>query len=125
MRSKSLKKVGSSVPKGYGRSEMFSDIGVSSDPMPYDADTDDEESSTGTVSDLDDEKVLPALIAPIATRRKKVPPPSMILQEETDFVYPVKPQARSQAQSVPHFAQPNKKSNPRLRMTNTEMMMNR
>lgn len=119
MRSKSLKKVGSSVPKGYGKSQMFSDIGMSSDPMPYDADTDDEESSTGTVSDLDDEKPLPALIAPIASRRKKVPPPSMVLQEETDFVYPVKESSVSQP------AQPNKKSNPRLRMTNTEMMMNR
>jgi hypothetical protein len=124
MRSKSLKKVGSSVPKGYGRSEMFSDVGLSSEPMPYDADTDDEESSTGTMSDPDDEKVPPALITPVATRRKKVPPPSMILQEETDFVYPVKPQAQTVLQFA-QPAQPIKNSNPRLRMTNTEMMMNR
>ena len=111
MKSKSLKKVGSSVPKGYGRSEMFSDVGLSSEPMPYDADTDDEESSTGTVSDDELSKV-PVLLIPVATRRKKVPVPSMVLQEETDFVYPTKPQS-------------NKNINPRLRMTNTEMMMNR
>jgi hypothetical protein len=74
MKCKSLKKI---APKGFSKSEMYSAIGLSDD-------SDNEDSSTGTL-ESDDEitttKCVPALLVPI--RRKKVP--TVILEEETDF----------------------------------------
>ena len=83
MKCKPLKKIGSSLPKGFARAELYSDIGLSCDPSPFGCeDSDDEDSSTGTLSD--DEimiRDIPVLLVPL--KKKKVP--TVILEEETDF----------------------------------------
>ena len=82
MKCKPLKKIGSSLPKGYARAELYSDIGLSCDPSPFGCeDSDDEDSSTGTLSDDEIIRDIPVLIVPL--KKKKVP--TVILEEETDF----------------------------------------
>ena len=82
MKCKPLKKIGSSLPKGFARAELYSDIGFSCDPSPFGCeDSDDEDSSTGTLSDDDIIGNIPVLLVP--PKKKKVP--TVILEEETDF----------------------------------------
>jgi hypothetical protein len=97
MRSKKL-----IVPKAYGKSSMYSGINESDD---------EEDSSTGTVSDdLEDSPLPPpTILIPIATRRRKVSPTAVVLQEETDFIFP----------------HPIKNSNPRVSTINTAMIQKR
>ena len=81
MKCKPLKKIGSSLPKGFARAELYSDIGLSCDPSPFGCeDSDDEDSSTGTLSDDEIIRDIPLLVP---LKKKKVP--TVILEEETDF----------------------------------------
>jgi hypothetical protein len=81
MKSSSIKKTVNTVPKGFARSELYSDIGLSCDPLPFGDESEDEDSSTGTLSDFDEEVKIPVIFVPV--KKKKVP--TVILQEETDF----------------------------------------
>lgn len=82
MKCKPLKKIGGSAPKGFARAELYSDIGLSCDPSPFGCeDSDDEDSSTGTLSDDEIIRDIPVLLVPF--KKKKVP--TVILEEETDF----------------------------------------